>query len=353
MIPGGRFHDWSDTSPKNPPHYNGAAWYRLEFDCTPTPGKRQRIEFLGVQQRARIHLNGKQIALHEGGGQPFSIDVTSALVPGKNLLALKVIRRANHEPYDAAANKEPRELEQIHGPHPKAPDNWPYAGITREVTLIEESPITIRKTQLRTKDGQLEAAVVLSNHGNDAFATRLTLESPALTTPPAPKEITVEAGTSRVVRIHAALRKDAAEWTPRTPALHPVHVRISTSDNTLDEWHGRFGIRSFEVRDSRFVLNQQPIFLKGIAMYEETHERGAAMLPSDHKQLFELCKQADANFLRLHVGQRHPLAYQLADELGFMVTADDVPAMRISGIFKIGKPFDPTQMAHVFPAPGG
>ena len=36
-----------------------------------------------------------------------------------------------------------------------------------------------------------------------------------------------------------------------------------------------------------------------------------------------------------------------------LVTADDVPAMRISGIFKIGKPFDPTQMAHVFPAPGG
>ena len=36
-----------------------------------------------------------------------------------------------------------------------------------------------------------------------------------------------------------------------------------------------------------------------------------------------------------------------------MVSADDVPAMRISGIFKIGKPFDPKQMAHVFPAPGG
>lgn len=322
MIPGGRFHDWSDTSPKNPPHYNGAAWYRLEFDCTPTPGKRQRIEFLGVQQRARIHLNGKQIALHEGGGQPFSIDVTSALVPGKNLLALKVIRRANHEPYDVAANKEPHEVEQIHGPHPKAPDNWPYAGITREVTLIEESPITIRKTQLRTKDGQLEAAVVVSNHGNDAFATRLTLESPALTSPPAPKDITVEAGTSRVVHIHAALRQDAAEWTPKTPALHSVHVRLSTSSETLDEWHGRFGIRSFEVRDSRFVLNKKPIFLKGIAMYEETHERGAALLPSDHKQLFELCKQADANFLRLHVGQRHPLAYQLADQLGFMVTAE-------------------------------
>jgi beta-glucuronidase len=322
MMPGGRFHDWSDTSPANPPHYNGAAWYRLEFDCTPKPGKRQRIEFLGVQQRARIHLNGREIALHEGGGQPFSLDVTDTLRPGMNLLALKVIRRANHQPFDIAAKKEPKELEQIHGPHPKAPDNWPYAGITREVTLIEENPVTIRKTQVRTKDGHLEAAVVLSNPGTAPLTAKVALESPALVTPPAPTDIELPPGKSRVVRLRAALRPDAAQWAPKSPVLHPLHVRLISGDQTLDAWHGRYGIRSFRIRDSRFVLNNQAVFLKGVAVYEETPARGAALLPSDHQHLFTLCRAADANFLRLHVGQRHPLAYQLADRMGFMVTAE-------------------------------
>ena len=54
--------------------------------------------------------------------------------------------------------------------------------------------------------------------------------------------------------------------------------------------------------------------------------------------------QGDAQVLRI----TRNLAF-----LQGMVTADGVPAMRISGIFKIGKPFDPAQMAHVFPAPGG
>ena len=322
MMPGGRFWDWTDRSPANPPHYNGAAWYRLEFDVRPQPGKRQRLEFLGVQQRARIHLNGREIALHEGGGQPFSIDVTDHLKPGKNLLALKVIRRANHEPMKPGGKNEPPEIEQVHGPHPKAPDNWPYAGITREVSLVTENPATLSKTQFRTTRGSLEAAVIVSNHGSDDGTFEVSVTSPALAGEIAPKSVTVSAGGVRVLRFRGRLKPDAGTWTPEQPTLHPVVVSLHKDGGLVDQWSGTFGIRSFAVQKDRLLLNNRPVFLKGVAMYEETRTRGAALRPEDHERLFGLCREADANFIRLQVAERSPLVYQLADRLGFMLTGE-------------------------------
>ena len=322
MMPGGRFHDWSDNSPANPPHYNGAAWYRLEFEHRPAPGKHHRIEFLGVQQRARIYLNGHEIALHEGVGQPFSVDVTKFLREGKNLLALKVIRRANHQPLKPGETSEPAEILQIHGPHPKPPDNWPYAGIIRDVTLISENPVTVRKVLLRTKGNHLEAAAVLTNHGDQPAHLTALLGWPALSTLPEKRAVEMAPHSARVIRFRAPLRPTAAAWSPGNPTTHEVTVRIRNDTQLVSEWRGSFGIRSFGIRDRRFILNNQPVFLKGVCVYEETHERGAALLPDDHEQIFKLCRETGANFLRLPVGQRAPLAYQLADRHGFMVTGE-------------------------------
>lgn len=322
MMPGGRFHDWSDTTAANPPHYNGAAWYRLEIEHHAQPGKRQRLEFLGVQQRARIFLNGSEIALHEGGGQPFSIDVTDHLRDGTNLLALKVIRRANHEPFKPGENREPAEIEQIHGPFPKAPDKWPYAGITREVSLITENPATVRKTLIRTTGDAFEAAVVVWNAGPRKENFRIGLASPALATALEPVSMDIDAGAVRVIRFKGPLSNKITRWSPDKPALHRVKVELRRGDDIIDDWEGSFGIREVAVKEGRIRLNGSPVFLKGVAMYDETHERGAALLPEDHRRLLGRCRDAGANFIRLHVMQRSPRVYQAADRLGFMVTGE-------------------------------
>ena len=322
MMPGGRFYDWSDRSPNNPPHYNGAAWYRLEIEHAPKPGKQHRLEFLGVQQRARVFLNGRQIALHEGGGQPFSIDVTSHLLKGKNLLALKVIRRANHQPMAPGTNHEPAEIGQIHGANPKAPDNWPYAGITREVALITENPTTVRKPLLRTRGDVLDAAVIVSNAAPDGGNFEITLQSDSFAGPVMPTRVEVPAGAARVVKFEAPLKNGAARWSPEKPALHTVTVTLRKDSTLVDEWQGNFGIRSFRADNNRFLLNGTPVFLKGVAMYEETRQRGAALLPEDHQRIFQQCREANANFIRLQVAQRSPLVYQMGDRLGFMLTGE-------------------------------
>lgn len=319
MLPGGRFGDWSDATPANPPHYNGAAWYRHGFVWQPEPGRRQRIEFLGVAQRARIYLNGAEIARHEGGGQPFSVDVTGKLAAGANLLALKVIRLPNYRAKDGGGFDEMR---YVHTAHPKAPDNWPYAGILRPVALVSEHPVTIRKLLLRESGGKLEAAAVIANHGAAAATLDLKVASPALVRPLEAPGLAVAAGQVRVIRLAGALRREVVRWSPERPVLSPVTAALSEEGVAVDQLGQSVGLRTFGVRDAGLRLNDRPVFLKGVAVYEETPARGGALLPADHLAIFRACRDTGANFLRFQVSQRAPLAYQLADRGGLMVSGE-------------------------------
>jgi len=89
MMEGSSFWKKENSSSDNPARYIGAGWYHKVFEATPDPQRRYRLEFRGVRERARILLNGKEIAMHEGIGAPFSLDVTQSLKPGKNELRLK------------------------------------------------------------------------------------------------------------------------------------------------------------------------------------------------------------------------------------------------------------------------
>ncbi len=321
-MPGGDYGNWNDQSPDNPPHYNGAAWYRLSFEWKPTEGKRQRIAFLGVQQRARIYLNGSEIAMHEGGGAPFSIDISKHIKPGKNTLALKVVRLPNFRRKKDGKGWD--EIDYTHTMFPKAPDCWPYAGILRDVTLIEEPAISIRKTQVRSSHGKLKTAIVISNHGEKSADLQVRINCPAATNNASPiAKIKVGPGQTRVVQTSSPLIANTKLWSPDTPTLYTAVVTLHRSDGQpFDQLQTHFGVRSFTTENSQFKLNGKPIFLKGTAIYSENIQRGGAINRADHRALFQLARDSRSNFIRLHVTQRDPYAYQLADKMGFLICAE-------------------------------
>jgi len=321
-IPGGRFWDWSDRSESNPPHYDGAAWYRRAFEHVETPGSRQRLEFLGITQRARVFVNGVEIARHDGGGQPLSVDVSGRLRPGRNHLAVKVVRLTNFRRALDGGTSHPEEIDHVHTAQPKAPDNWPYAGLIRPVALVTEPAVTARKTLVRTTPDGLEAAAVVCNHGVLPAVVDVGLSSSTLATVPEPQRLEIPAGGARVARFRAALRGDAERWSTHKPRLHEATVRVRAAADTVDECPVRFGIRTFAIRNSRFELDGEPVFLKGASVYEETWERGAGLMPEDHARIMNLAEEAGMNFLRFPVIQRAPVAYRLADERGLLLTGE-------------------------------
>lgn len=69
----------------------GITWYRkrIALPARPADG-RALLEFEGVRQAAEVWVNGKSVVLSETGSTAFGADITAALAPGENLIAVRV-----------------------------------------------------------------------------------------------------------------------------------------------------------------------------------------------------------------------------------------------------------------------
>lgn len=79
--------------------FDGYGWYRNTFEVSKADvGKKVEITFGAVDESCTIWVNGKQVLdrpyPYKGDGNswstPFTVDVTSAVVPGKNVIAVRV-----------------------------------------------------------------------------------------------------------------------------------------------------------------------------------------------------------------------------------------------------------------------
>src|SRR4029079_12702522 len=60
-------------------------WYRTKFAITNSvKNKKILLHFGAVDWETEVYLNGKKIRMHQGGYDPFSFDITSALSKGKD-----------------------------------------------------------------------------------------------------------------------------------------------------------------------------------------------------------------------------------------------------------------------------
>lgn len=80
---------WSDQGLR---YYKGLAWYRQEVELPESlAGKRLFIWFGGVDESARVWINGKPIGISPRSAfAPFELDATAAIQPGKNTVAVCV-----------------------------------------------------------------------------------------------------------------------------------------------------------------------------------------------------------------------------------------------------------------------
>ena len=100
-----RYNNFNDTAWENIglPHsfsipyfmskdfYVGYGWYRKHLSLTPEDlEKKLFLEFEGVFQEAEIFVNGKLAGSHTGGYTGFSVDISSYVRKGDNLIAIRV-----------------------------------------------------------------------------------------------------------------------------------------------------------------------------------------------------------------------------------------------------------------------
>jgi hypothetical protein len=88
---------WSDQGLRT---YKGEAWYRQEIDVPQRfAGRRVFLWFGGVDEKAKVWVNGQLIGISHGGSfLPFEMDATHAIQPGgRNVVAVRLVNDVVNE----------------------------------------------------------------------------------------------------------------------------------------------------------------------------------------------------------------------------------------------------------------
>ena len=108
-------------------------------------------------------------------------------------------------------------------------------------------------------------------------------------------------------------------WSPESPKLYDVS--ISYGEDAIKE---RIGFRTIRTQGKQILLNDKPIFLRGICIHGEFPLNGGGRVATaaQARQLLLWAKELNCNFVRLAHYPHDEAMTRLADELGILVWSE-------------------------------
>lgn len=299
---------------KDSREYTGDFWYETDFFVPEEwSGSEVVLRFGSATHKARIFVNGVEVAQHVGGFLPFNATVTDIVRYNQyNRLSVLLNNELSETMIPCGATATLANGKKISAPYF---DFYNYAGIHRPVKLLRIP-----------KESVTDYTLVHSLHGSDA-SVAYTVETNG--SHPVRVELLDADGT--VVAAADGKQgtlevKDAHLWNVHAAYLYTIAIRILDGARVLDEYTDRIGIRTFEVKGGHFLLNGKPVYLRGFGKHEDADIRGRGLDLVTVKRDYECMKWIGANCFRT---SHYPYAeemYYMADEEGFLII-DEVPAV--------------------------
>lgn len=298
--------------PKVNPEYNPTGCYRKEFDLPADwAGKQVFLHFDGVKSAMYVWVNGKPVGYSQDSMTPAEFNVTKFLKPGKNLVAVQVLRWSD-------------------GSYLEDQDMWRLSGIYRDVYLMAKSPVRLRDIFVKTdldddyQDAELICETDLDKSG-DQDTTRYRVQyslydGQGNATEDFPPSI-VGHPDGELTGYNASFPVNNPRlWTDETPNLYWVGVELLDDNDQLVEATAiKIGFREIEIRGKEIFLNGKSIKLKGVNRHEHDPDHGRAIPESRMVQDIKLMKQNNFNAVRTSHYPDHPRFYELCDEYGLLV----------------------------------
>ena len=281
--------------------YEGTVWFKRSFLAVPMTDYRTLLYFGAVNYDCHVWVNGRKAGHHIGGFTPFNLDISDLLREGENTIIVKVDNKRHAEDVPT----------QIF-------DWWNYGGITRDVMLVKVGPVylqdyslQLQKADAKAKDREISFSAKLNKaeagHTVKVSIPELKLEQ-QLTTD-------TEGKVSGTLKVKA---KNLQLWSPQNPKLYDVQLTLDTS-TIADE----IGFRTIETRGKQILLNNEPVFLKGISIHEEKPNGGGrANSVEDARTLLSWAKELGCNFVRLAHYPHNENMIREAERMGIMVWSE-------------------------------
>lgn len=279
-------------------NYRGRAVYECKAMC----GGNVRFCFGGVSFRARVLLDGVELASHYGAYTAF--DAVARQVPyGVHTLRVEVDNRFGEDSALHFGN-----------------DYYSYGGITRPVTFEQLSDVYVRQlhvTPIRTRVGwEARVEAIVANLSDSAMTceVRLTIGEEA----PVSVTVTIAPGAETVVAQTVACGT-VQPWNVGAPVLNDAAAEIFSDGEPVDDLRERFGFRTVEVVGKDILFNGEKLVIKGFNRHEEYGSFGCAVPVESMAHDIHLMKDMGANAVRTCHYPNDPRFLDLCDEMGLLV----------------------------------
>jgi beta-galactosidase len=304
----------TEMQPDDPPHIprdiNPTGAYIRDFDVPADwDGRSTFLRFEGVTSAYFVWVNGTYVGYDQGGYTPAEFDVSGALRPGGNRIAVQVHR------WSAGSY-----LEDV--------DQWRYSGIFRSVGLYSTPKTHVEDVTLRTDlddtytDATLSADVELGHKDGGSTGTH---EVTAVLRDPAGQEVGRTSAPVDVTGPDAAVNlslpvTDPAKWTDETPNLYTVVLGLTGPDGTTTHVTSEtVGFREIEIRDRQLLINGERTLFRGVNRAETSPDDGRHQPREFQEQDVALMKQLNVNAVRTSHYPSDPYFYELADRHGLWI----------------------------------
>ena len=298
----------------------GVGEYRKRF-ATPD-AEVAHLHFEGVYQKAQVFVNGKLAGRHHYGYTPFTVDVTPYLYKDKKQLNEVLVRvdnsaQPNCRWYSGSGIYRHVWLEtmpKLHlgGPFdvmietPNVSADSAVVGLT--VSILNEDTVmrTIDDVEIEFLDGDFIPDPRFDSMRRSFKANYSRAGAGHL----------IQKGEQFIIR-------NPRLWSPDSPNLYTLRVRLKENGRVTDEKTVRFGIRSFSFDATKgFVLNGKPLKINGACVHHDDGVLGAMAFDAAEIRKVRLMKEAGFNLIRTSHNPTTRAFLDACDSLGMLVIGE-------------------------------
>lgn len=309
---------FNEQPPAVPVKDNHVGSYRRIIDIPADWDGRQVIAHFGsVTSNIYLYVNGKFAGYAEDSKIAAEFDITPYLKKGKNLIAFQTFRWSD-------------------GSWCEDQDFWRLSGVARESYLYARDAKThiedIRVTPDLVndyKDGVLNVDVKV----NDDCLLELSLNDPN------GKLVKRVGGLTKEVKkgvAHFTLNvPNPQKWSAETPNLYTLSVTLARPTKkivnkplsvnqvaVLSMTPVKVGFRKVEIKNKQFLVNGQPVLIKGADRHEMDPDGGYVVSEERMIQDIKVMKRLNINAVRTCHYPDDPRWYDLCDKYGIYVVAE-------------------------------
>ena len=295
--------------PAVPTKDNHVGSYRRIIDIPENwDGKQVIAHFGSVTSNIYLYVNGKFVGYAEDSKIAAEFDITPYMKKGKNLIAFQTFRWCD-------------------GSWCEDQDFWRLSGVARENYLYARDA----KTQI--EDIRVTPDLV-NNYKDGVLDIKATVKGNPVVVYQLHDNVTGKIVIQKIIKSANGKADcilqvaDPKKWTAETPNLYTLNAIVClpaakgkgmTGISTIPV---KVGFRKIEIKNKQFLVNGQPVLIKGADRHEMDPDGGYVVSVERMIQDIQVMKRLNINAVRTCHYPDDPRWYDLCDEYGLYIVAE-------------------------------